>query len=125
MAKPDPDPRVVKEESPKVIQSLDRCLEEITRKRFDAAEIQRLIDRLDDRGAWEKVATWDEACQRYLALEPLRQAWVGLAPDRNADQHRLRTELEKLRGQLMFPTDYDSPRGFDPTGITPAPVPPR
>jgi hypothetical protein len=102
---------------PKVIVALDRCLEELTKKRFDAAEVKRLIERLDDQGAWGRVASWDEACQRYLALEALRQAWVGLAPDRKAEQDGLRIRLERLLCQLMFEEGYDSPQCFDSTGL--------
>src|SRR5262249_49142655 len=117
MAKPGPDPGAVQKDSPKVIMALDRCLEELAKKRFDAAEVQQLIDRLDNRGAWDRVASWDEACQRYLALEALRQAWVGLASDRKAEQDGLRIRLERLLGQLMFKEGYDSPQRFDPTGL--------
>jgi hypothetical protein len=41
---------------------------------------------------------------------------VGVAPGK-AEQERLQARLEELRCKLMFPTGYDSPRGFDPARL--------
>ena len=117
MAKPFPVPKVVQEEARKTADALGHCLEPLASKRFDAAEVQQLIDRLDRREAWDRVASWDEATQLYLALVALRQAWMALAPERKADQDRLGNRLEELRCQLMFPKGYDSPRYFDPAWL--------
>jgi hypothetical protein len=117
MARPVPNPRTVQERSRKVVELLDRCLETLASKRFNAAEVQRLIDRLDRRDAWDGVTSWDEAAQLYLALVPLRQARAELDPDRKADPDQLQARLEELLGKLQFPAGFDSPRSWDPTRL--------
>ncbi|HZW32391.1 MAG TPA: hypothetical protein VFF52_16880 [Isosphaeraceae bacterium] len=79
--------------------------------------VQGLIDRLVQCGAWDRVTTWDEATWLYLALVPLRPAWVELAPERKVEQDRPQTRLAELRGKLLFPTGSDRPRSFDPAWL--------
>jgi len=114
MATALPDPAIVERESLEAAKRLGRYLPGLTRARFDAGEVERLIAALNRPAAWDHVASWDEATVRYLALVPLRQAWAELAPARKADQDQLEARLEQLRSKLMFPTGFDSPSGFDP-----------
>jgi hypothetical protein len=78
-------------------------------KAYDAVRIKGLIKAVEAGAA---PGGWDAAAQRYLALQPLRQALIGLDPA--GDDGRLRAELETWFGQLKFPRGFDSPRGFDP-----------
>ncbi len=94
-------------------RSLKKCLAAVAARPFDVGTIERLIDRIDDPRAWERITSWDEAAQRYLALVPLYQSWVALAPDRGPKQQVLRKHLGELLERLRFPTGFDSPRGFE------------
>jgi len=114
MARAMPDPGIVERESKQAAERLGRYLSGLDRFRFDAGEVERLITALNRPAAWDRVASWDEATLRYLALVPLRQAWAELAPARKADQDQLEARLKELRCRLMFPSGFDSPRGFDP-----------
>jgi hypothetical protein len=114
MTRTVPDAAIVKRESQKAEEEVGRCLRALGHIRFDAGKVERLITAIDRPDAWDRVACWDEAAQRYLALVPLRQSWVALAPLRKTDQDRLATRLEDLRAKLMFPAGFDSPTGFDP-----------
>ena len=80
---------------------------------FDVATIEGLIDRIDDPQARERVASWDEAAQRYLALVPLYQSWLALGQNPSPKQAALRTRLAALFERLKFPKGLDSPRGFE------------
>jgi hypothetical protein len=115
MAQPVPDKGVVRREARAATESLGTCLNQLAGSRFGPGEVQRLIERLNHPQAWEKVASWDQAAQHYLALVALRQAWVGLEPARKADQDRLKTWLDDIYRKLTFPSGLDSPRGFDPS----------
>ena len=91
-----------------------QCLDDVAKHRFDVKTIEGLIDRIDDPKAWDKVASWDEAAQRYLALVPLYQSWLALAPMPTPKQDALRKRLGELLERLEFPKGFDSPRGFEP-----------
>jgi Cytochrome c554 and c-prime len=94
--------------------SIEKCLASVAAHGLDVATIERMIDRIDDPQAWNRVAGWDEAAQRYLALVPLYQSWLALAPDRTPKQEALRKRLAELLEALKFPKGVDSPRGFEP-----------
>jgi hypothetical protein len=117
MARPTPAPLVVERESSQAAQQLGRCLVELDRIRIDAGNVERLIRALDRPSAWEHLASWDEAALRYLALVPLRQAWARLDPAPNEGRQQLEARLKELRSRLMFPSGFDSPRGFDPSKL--------
>jgi len=114
MARAVPDPAIVERESLDATARLGRCVSGLNRARWGAGEVERLITALDRPGAWDQLASWDEATARYLALVPLRQAWVALDPARKADQDQLEAHLKQLRSKLEFPSGFDSPSGFDP-----------
>jgi Cytochrome c554 and c-prime len=95
--------------------SLGRCLETLATKRFDANEVENLLRGVNRPQAWESVASWDEAVERYLALVALYQARSALAPDSAPGLQPLRREIEELLQKLKFPPGFDSPRGFDPS----------
>jgi Cytochrome c554 and c-prime len=79
----------------------------------DANVVNKLITGLNDSDAWNTVASWDHAAQRYLALVPLNQARRKLDPI----QPDLAEDLRKILSRLTFPTGFDSPRGFDPRRV--------
>jgi hypothetical protein len=114
MAPAVPNPALVQRASHLAAEKLDRSIAGLAEARFDAEQVERLITALDGPEAWDRVASWDEATVRYLALVPLRQAWSELAPTRKADQDKLAIRLEAVRSKLYFPAGYDSPSGFDP-----------
>ena len=114
-----PDLAVVKVMADQCIKGLDGVILRFSTRPapallFDAAGIERLINGLNRPEAWNKVASWDHAAQRYLALVPLNQARGRLDSRRLTEQKALSDELRNLLGRLSFPKDYDSPRGFDP-----------
>jgi hypothetical protein len=117
MAEGVPDKDVVKRETRDASKTLKQCLEVLSQKRFEAGDVTRLIDLLEDPGAWDHAASWDEVARIYLGLVALRRAWIELEPARNADQGKLKTRLEELRSKLDFPAGFDSPRGFDPSRL--------
>ena len=67
-------------------KSIDTCLDDVATHGFDVKTIEGLIDRINDQEAWDHVASWDEAAQRYLALVPLYQSWLALEPARTPKQ---------------------------------------
>jgi hypothetical protein len=117
MSRTAPDPAIVNRESHMAADQLRRCVIDLDRTRFDAGLVERLITAINRSQAWDRVASWDEAVERYLALVPLRQAWIGLNPSRKADQDQLAARLEDLRSKLNFPPGFDSPSGFDPAKL--------
>ncbi len=98
-------------------EALGRCLEVLASKPFDAREVETLLGIVNRPGAWNRVSTWDEAVQRYLALVPLYQAKLALAPDQAPKLQSLRHEIDGLLEKLKFQPDFDSPSGFDPTQL--------
>jgi hypothetical protein len=98
----------------KTAGSLDTCLKGLASKPFDAPDVERLVGIINNPEAWQRVSTWDEAAQRYLALVPLLQSWQALDPSRAREQQALRRDIDRLLERLKFPEGYDSPRGFDP-----------
>ena len=116
MAGLDSDPRAVEGEAREAARSLGRALDSLATKRFHADDVRRLIDRYQRPGV-DRPLGWDEAAQLYLALVPLRQAWIALAPERKAEQDQLEARLEELRRRLAFPDGFDSPRRFDPARL--------
>jgi hypothetical protein len=95
-------------------RSIDGCLDDVAKHGFDVKTIECLIDRINDKKAWDDVASWDEAAQRYLALVPLYQSWRALDPARAAEQDALCKQFLELLDRLEFPKGFDSPRGFEP-----------
>ncbi len=95
-------------------RSIDTCLDDVSNHKFDVKTIEGLIVRINDQKAWDNVASWDEAAQRYLALVPLYQSWLALEPARTPEQGALRTRLAELLERLEFPKGLDSPREFEP-----------
>lgn len=112
MTKPFPDATAVKRLSREVVLALGPPENALKSQRFDGDGVAQLIGRLDQGGAWDGDASWDEAAQRYLALVPLWQSWVELEPGRKGDQDRLEARLKILRGLLRFPKGFDSPKGL-------------
>ena len=112
MEKPDSLPRI-RAAVEVASRSLKTSLDQVAAHPFDVATIERLIDRLDSPQAWDDVASWDEAAQRYLAPVPLYQSWLALAPNRTPKQEALRKRLAELLDLLKFPKGFDSPRGFE------------
>jgi hypothetical protein len=119
MAKAVPDPKVIQRETQKLVESLGDCLKTLTSKRWDAGEVQRLIDRLDRRDVWNRVASWDQASQLYLALVPLFQSHFKLATPEQAERDRFKARFERIRSQLQFPPGFDGPSSFDPSRLDP------
>ncbi len=95
-------------------KAIDTCLDDVATHGFDVKTIEGLINRINDKAAWDEVASWDEAAQRYLALVPLYQSWLALEPARTPKQDSLRTRLAELLDRLEFSKGFDSPRGFEP-----------
>ena len=119
MCRPLPDATLVKPMADNGIKVLDGVIQRYSTRPapallFDAAGVERLINGLNGREAWNTVASWDHAAQRYLALVPLNQARGRLEPRRQMEQKALSEKLHDLLSQLSFPKDFDSPRGFDP-----------
>jgi len=114
MAKPNPRRTVVNQESRQAVESLNRYLMGPGARHFQAGEVDHLIAALDQPEAWKRVASWDEAAQRYLALLWLRQASVDFAGDRKTAEVELKARLDEIFGKLIFPRGFDSPNGFDP-----------
>jgi hypothetical protein len=112
MEKPDSLPQI-KAAVLGASKSVQVGLDQAAAHAFDVATIERLIDRLDNPQSWDHVASWDEAAQRYLALVPLYQSWIALAPYRNPKQEALRRRLPEMLDRLKFPKGFDSPRGFE------------
>jgi hypothetical protein len=84
-------------------------------KRYGATGIAKLVETmnvLEDRGA---VKGWDDAAQRYLALQPLRLSLKSLDP--RWDDGPLKVELDRSYDLLRFPRGFDSPRRFDPASL--------
>ena len=98
-------------------KSIDKCLDDVAKHKFDVQTIDELIKAIDDPKAWEEVASWDGAAQRYLALVPLYQSWLALDPVRTPKQEALRKHLAELLERLRYPAGFDSPRGFGPGGL--------
>jgi hypothetical protein len=113
MASPIPDECAAQEKARAAAKELGSCLDELAPKRLSGGAVQQLLDRLNSGDAWKNVASWDEACQRYLALVPLRQSMVAMDPDRKSTFDALESRLQDLRCKLMFPPGSDSPRELD------------
>ena len=86
MARPFPDPKVVEQQSRQTARLLGGCLVKLAATRFDGDNVRQFIDKLDRNDARDHVEGWDQAAQLYLALVPLRQTWVAMEPEREADQ---------------------------------------
>jgi hypothetical protein len=84
------------------IESLEKCLSSVATQPFDVATIERLIDKINSEEAWNQVASWDEATQRYLALVPLYQSWLALSPGPSEKQQALRKRLDDMSKYLIF-----------------------
>jgi hypothetical protein len=114
MSKTVPDPTTANRLAKTAADRVSRRASALAKTRFDAGEVEGLITAINRPEAWDRVESWDEAAQRYLALVPLRQAWTELAPARKADQDQLAARLEQVRARLIFPPGLDSPGGFEP-----------
>jgi Cytochrome c554 and c-prime len=100
-------------------KSIDDCLDDVAKHTFDVKTIEGLIEQIDDQKAWDRVASWDEAAQRYLALVSLYHSWLASQPARTPKQEALRQRLDELLKRLEFPKGFNSPRGFEP-GLFPS-----
>jgi hypothetical protein len=112
-----PDSVVAVKRANDVSRSLSRCLAVLATKRFDAGEVERLIERLDRPDAWRRIASWDEAVQRYLALQSLWKAWTLLDPQKQNGQEWLKGRLIDLEQRLVLGAGFNSPSGFDPAKL--------
>ena len=65
--------------------SIDKCLAGVAAHRFDVATIERLIDLFDNPQAWNHVAGWDAAAERYLGAGA---ALPGMAGSGAGSMHR-------------------------------------
>ena len=122
MSRPIPNPDKVKSMAEVGIKALDDLIREYsigpTSSRLSTdARVEHLIEVFNHLAAWKKVASWDEAAQRYLALVPLNQARGRLNSERRTDQKALTDELRALVDKLVYPKNFDSPRGFDPSRL--------
>jgi hypothetical protein len=122
MSRPLPDPALAKRMADKGTKALDAIIEEFSSRPASSfpvniQEVERLIEQLNRPGARSKIASWDEAAQRYLALVPLNQARLRLGPGRQAEYDALSGQLRAFLNKLTFPKGFDSPRGFDPGRI--------
>jgi Cytochrome c554 and c-prime len=119
MSRPMPEVASVTQLADKAIKAIDGVIREFSVRLavsspLSGVAVERMIADLNRPEAWSKVASWDHAAQRYLALVPLNQARGRLDPRRQSEQKALSDELHKLLDRLTFPKDFDSPRGFDP-----------
>jgi hypothetical protein len=112
MEKPATLPQII-QASHDANRSLEKCLGSMTTATWSPATIERLIEQLDSKEAWDHITSWDEAAQRYLALVPLYQSWVATSPEPSAKQEALRRRLAELLERLKFPSGFDSPSGFE------------
>ncbi len=117
MARPVPVRTEVASQTRETAESLRHCRDLLASKRFDAVEVEMLLGIVNRREAWDRVSSWDEAAQRYLALVPLYQARLALAPERAAQLQSLRREIDGLFEKLKFARGLDSPGGFDPSQL--------
>jgi hypothetical protein len=115
MAKPVPERTAVASQAHKTAEALSPYLEALAAKSFDARDVEALLGIVNLPEAWKRVSTWDEAVQRYLALVPLYQARLALAPDQAPEPQPLRRQIDTLLEKLKFPPGFDSPGGFDPS----------
>jgi hypothetical protein len=117
MGKSVPDRKQAIEAARQCSDEIKARLPDVTKRAWNGAEIEGMIDKVNDPKAWGQVGNWDAAAQRYLRLVPLHQAWCALAPQSGLAQQTLRKQLEELLGKLKFPPGYDSPRLFNPAGV--------
>jgi hypothetical protein len=122
MSRPNPHAAAVRPMAERGIAALDGLIQEFSIRPassipFNAAGVEQLIDGFNRREAWNTVANWDHAAQRYLALVPLNQARGRLDSVGFKEQQALSAELRTLFDKLRFPEGYDSPRGIDPATL--------
>jgi hypothetical protein len=118
MGKSAPDRQRAIEAARACSGELKMRLSNIGKRSWTVADVEAMINHVNDPQAWKTVRSWDAAAGRYLRLVPLSQAWVALRPrGSEAQQQQLRKRLEALLGDLRFPTGYDSPPRFDPARI--------
>jgi hypothetical protein len=118
MARLISDPKPVPDQVGHLEEALGRGLDSlVAKKHLTLGDVRGLIDRLDRPDAWNRLASWDEAAQLYLAVVALRQSWVAMDPGQQAAQGQLKVRLEELRCQLEFPPGFDSPRRFNPSRL--------
>ena len=122
MSRPMPNPDKAKSSAEAGINALDALIREFSvgpasSRSLDASGVEHLIEVLNRREAWSKVANWDEAAQRYLALVPLNQARGRWDSGRRTEHKALSEELRTRLKSLTFPNGFDSPRGFDPSRL--------
>ena len=127
MSRPIPDAAVVERLADQCVKVLERLIEALptrpaSARLFDATGVEQLIDLFDRRESWDKVRSWDEATQRYLALVPLGQAWAKLAPARKADQDRLEAH-EGAALQAHVSNRVRQPERFRPWQVSAPPGP--
>ena len=91
-------------------ESIEKCLDDVAKHRFDVATIEGLIDRIDDPKAWEHVASWDEAAQRVPGAGAALPVVAGSAARiRTPKQEALRKRLAELLERLKFPEGLRQP----------------
>jgi hypothetical protein len=98
-------------------QALDRCLGALEAKPMDARQVEMLLNAVNRPEAWKGVASWDEAAQRYLAVVPLYQARLALAPESAPQLQSVRWQLGLLLDKLRFLPGTSSPSTFDPNQL--------
>jgi len=111
-----PDSKAVSEQADKVVKALGPWVRQFSAPdaRYAAEDLAVMIQQLANSGATRKAGSWDEAAQTYLAVVAIYQA----LRDVNGPQARppdLQDALKKIRGNLQFTSDSDSP----PVGYTP------
>jgi hypothetical protein len=133
LAQPDVDPTKLHGDINDVANSVRRLRAQAAQTPIDAALVDRFL--LQAAAGDFAPADWDEAAQRFLALQALWAAWQAaqpLAADA-APRHVVDAALETIRGKLQFPTlspeaslhpssfilhpSLDSPRDFDPAAV--------
>ena len=96
-------------------KSLGRCLEVLASKPMDARRWRRSWASSTVARPGNAFRAGTRPSERYLALVPLYQARLALAPDQAPEIQSLRQEIDSLLEKLKFPPSFDSPDGFDPS----------
>lgn len=106
---PAPPAEEVRSRAGAAVNAYSRWLDTIKNARVAPDQAQRLMASCRN---WDKVASWDHAAQRYLALAALRESLLRQAPELVEPDSRDR--LLELFDFLRYKPTEDGPREFDP-----------
>jgi hypothetical protein len=111
MGKPVPQRKDVAQRAQSVLRLLEPTANKLERATFDGGRIDQMLRSIRAREPTQDPANWDEQAQSCLALSALYHGLGDLQPGHQ--DPKLKGELEKKRKQLLVPSGFDSPRGFD------------